>query len=1168
MFESRVGANGPSTASINPDSLLTVNSAAVRNAALQELGRSTDDLSGLNRLARAYSLAGRYSRSAASHTENIEAEDDIDIDGEFNPRVVDPFLSNASLAGISNRGTHGSPSGRIQSSNAFVDALLEVPLYANTLAQLCGFSNPCTEQDLARIIEQWILHDQTPTLMSKCPLQFDSVSIARLVKKRLENATKDCIMTETISFVMCASGCELVVDPQNPLSCTVLNLPDGACSAENYVPGWVCKSCRGTTINKTSFGSLFQFVRNFVIIPAQQDAMSAYAADFRAGKIGSTVNGYSDVFDGLSFKTLRESLEQSGSPLTPFDVIVGHNTDGTEMASNLSGWVSFFKVYNFPPSLRVTADNIFNAGLFGGVNTANDLSSFFIPSLLQLALASKYGVLCEAPLSDIYPGHMQDQENSFGYVRRRIFCPWLLQDKGALIHTCCFVGSSGIRGCTFCNMPSGHQFNARQHGESQIRSIGAWDGQLTQSSLPDFNGFLRTPIVINEVIEMYRENRQIAALPRRPRGVQYRDLGVHGFRENFRITSFMLIPRTVFPLLAIPIDFMHEMSNIYSNIHQHLLTDNGPWRLFTSTVRSKLANKFLYNIFPHNMEALPNLFEHTNSLPSTSAKKQVIIQHFPLLVFGLWSSMRESETDDEGASGAAAGVDKVSNLSLCCALNVLSWGFYLVSYKGALSDTLLTCIQRSIFRAYVILSRWFEQHGKATPSSVKLILHFCDSIRIFGPMVATALWSLERKIRESLRDQTSNKYAISSSMQNTRRRALLQLRAAVLERQLGTFHSQLSKARMRYYATLPTAAADGEDNAADQVAFQEDIDIADERDLRAERDLELQLDDDLPVSMPAVFDELDQESQLVNGNRWSNVCNYGKYFFSGEIASGSPEYMRIPDQLKSDVALKQLLVQKNIWQPNNNAADILPQHLRTSYSVRYFKVLYDRNNVGNEEEMRSSSSSKVVHSIAHYLARTAPGRHLESKETGKVGCIRSCYVDVLYQGVNNVPRRAPGASFFYCVLFQDNVAIDAFCLVRWFTTSSEDGVVRNRVNMSKDILGENAYNQYKREMKTYAPNCQFYRKNGTCSISPARIARGNIFLDYNIRGATNQETHWMPVKSIMNTLSIFPIRSAARNNMLLSEDDVIDTKDAYFFYWNPFDPYVKILVNFVYFFYF
>ncbi len=85
--------------------------------------------------------------------------------------------------------------------------------------------------------------------------------------------------------------------------------------------------------------------------------------------------------------------------------------------------------------------------------------------------------------------------------------------------------------------------------------------------------------------------------------------------------------------------------------------------------------------------------------------------------------------------------------------------------------------------------------------------------------------------------------------------------------------------------------------------------------------------------------------------------------------------------------------------------------MKARYRLRYFKVLYDRaflttNGVqirfgrddnlvydnDDDEKDQIGDGSRVFHSTAHYLARTAPGRH-EFRED-RIGVIRSCYVDV------------------------------------------------------------------------------------------------------------------------------------------------------------------------------
>jgi hypothetical protein len=99
-------------------------------------------------------------------------------------------------------------------------------------------------------------------------------------------------------------------------------------------------------------------------------------------------------------------------------------------------------------------------------------------------------------------------------------------------------------------------------------------------------------------------------------------------------------------------------------------------------------------------------------------------------------------------------------------------------FKGTIARDMLDRMERALMKAYTIVTSFINQVGRNVPPSFKLLLHFADAVRLFGPLICTSLWAFERKNADVLRNKTNNKYAISSSWKNSANKDFLRLRDA------------------------------------------------------------------------------------------------------------------------------------------------------------------------------------------------------------------------------------------------------------------------------------------------------------------------------------------------------------------------------------------------------
>ena len=163
-----------------------------------------------------------------------------------------------------------------------------------------------------------------------------------------------------VLFLMCASGCCLVVDPRDPSSTTEIQLlgvmragqPLGSFAAEKIgMNDWCCPHCQGVAICTFKYATISQWIRNMYADPEQRQHLQWYEDNFEE-LTAEKLDKISDILDSGVMQKLKAELERRGKPLSKWDIIFGINLDGAELLKYLSAWPLLVKCFCFPPKFR------------------------------------------------------------------------------------------------------------------------------------------------------------------------------------------------------------------------------------------------------------------------------------------------------------------------------------------------------------------------------------------------------------------------------------------------------------------------------------------------------------------------------------------------------------------------------------------------------------------------------------------------------------------------------------------------------------------------------------------------------------------------------------------------------------------------------------------------
>ncbi len=103
---------------------------------------------------------------------------------------------------------------------------------------------------------------------------------------------------------------------------------------------------------------------------------------------------------------------------------------------------------------RADTNLLHSCGFFGNLGTAKDFSSFLMPYVMESALLSQTGVLCEVPIWQAGCDNEAQRIKKVIQVRRRAFDVALMQDRGAAKSTVNTAGLSSYLSCELCIVPS------------------------------------------------------------------------------------------------------------------------------------------------------------------------------------------------------------------------------------------------------------------------------------------------------------------------------------------------------------------------------------------------------------------------------------------------------------------------------------------------------------------------------------------------------------------------------------------------------------------------------------------------------------------------------------------------------------------------------------------
>ncbi len=148
------------------------------------------------------------------------------------------------------------------------------------------------------------------------------------------------------------------------------------------------------------------------------------------------------------------------------------------------------------------------------------------------------------------------------------------------------------------------------------------------------------------------------------------------------------------------------------------------------------------------------------------------------------------DSDHEQSESESIAMRKVDAVELTYALWVVAYSIsYMYGSFHGYTITLgkLEIIDRCLFAAYVSISRFIQQQGKHVPPTFHHLLHLVECVRRFGNLLATSLWSFERKLKFVREALTNPRYAVSSTAKSMKIREYISSR---LQQSANTSNSQ------------------------------------------------------------------------------------------------------------------------------------------------------------------------------------------------------------------------------------------------------------------------------------------------------------------------------------------------------------------------------------------
>jgi hypothetical protein len=160
-----------------------------------------------------------------------------------------------------------------------------------------------------------------------------------------------------ISFLMCHTGCCLVVHPQHKDTCKEVSLvkirkqPTSFSADSVGLHGWECPYCKGSTLTMFKYATIAQWMRNMYADTEQREHLQWYVDNFD-DLTTEKIDRVSDILDSRVVQELKGKLARRGAQLCKWDIIFGINLDGAELLKYLSAWPLLVKCFCFPPKVR------------------------------------------------------------------------------------------------------------------------------------------------------------------------------------------------------------------------------------------------------------------------------------------------------------------------------------------------------------------------------------------------------------------------------------------------------------------------------------------------------------------------------------------------------------------------------------------------------------------------------------------------------------------------------------------------------------------------------------------------------------------------------------------------------------------------------------------------